>query len=139
MNGVTASRTSDHEQTIFMQSNYFHDPEELYLVLERMQAVDRGKGKIIIDMEKERIMQQSDGKKLRNVQIDGDTLKAELHTEEEFHYSIFSTIIGANGKEINSTSSMQFGFGEKGYSQIDVTAASFPRLYLLNCPFSLNG
>lgn len=39
-NGVTASKISDDEAIYYLQSNYFREPKELYLVLNKIQAVD---------------------------------------------------------------------------------------------------
>ncbi|QHS24209.1 DUF4179 domain-containing protein [Virgibacillus sp. MSP4-1] len=128
MNGVSASRTSDHTRTIYMQSNYFHEPEELYLLVNKLQAVNRNESEVVIDMEEENILKQPDGNKLRNLQVDKGALKVELHTEKEFYYSIFSTITGANGKQITAKSSMQYGYEERGFSQIEVISNELSEL-----------
>ncbi|GAA0497823.1 hypothetical protein GCM10008986_26050 [Salinibacillus aidingensis] len=127
-NGVTATGLSDDEQMIYMQSNYFHEPKELYLIVNRLQAVDRDESEVVIDMDKEKILKQPDGNKLRNLQIDKGSLKMELHTKEEFYYSIFSTITGANGRKITANSSMQYGYEERGFSQIEVISNELSEL-----------
>ncbi|MRG85294.1 DUF4179 domain-containing protein [Salinibacillus xinjiangensis] len=109
MNGTTGSRISDTEQILYLQSNYFHNPKELYLVFNKMQAVHKKQSEVVIDVDKEEIISQPKGNKLRNLQIKNNQIEVDLHTNKEFHYSIFGKLTGANGNETYGNSSTVLG------------------------------
>ena len=104
-NGFSASGgPSDKEKIIYLQSNYFHEPKELYLVLNRIQAVDKDEAYIVIDTEEEEILKQPEGNKLRNLKIESGTLSLDVHADYEFNGHIFGETKDADGKLIESSS-----------------------------------
>ncbi len=73
--GVTASRISDDEAIIYLQSNYFNEPKELYLILNKIQAVDKEDANIVIDTQKKQILKQPDGNLLTDLIVEGNTCR----------------------------------------------------------------
>jgi hypothetical protein len=98
-NGVTASRISDDEVIIYLQSNYFSEPKHLYIVVDKIQAVDKNDAVVVVDTKKQQILKQPKGNYLTGVKVIGNTLEFELHTKDDFHYFPFSGIINGNGKK----------------------------------------
>ncbi|MDN4606601.1 DUF4179 domain-containing protein [Sporosarcina highlanderae] len=99
MNGVTAMGS----ETYFLQSNYFEQPEKLYLRINKLQALDKDEATLLVDTEKGEIL---DGPKDGKLQILSAS-KAGLHIimpdagGDQYHsYDILSTGIDADGKEI---------------------------------------
>lgn len=124
-NGITSSKISANEQIVYLQSNYFKTPEELYLVFNKIQAVEKGDTAVIVDTEKQKIIQQPKGNNLSNLQVEGQDITFNLETEKEFNYFIFSSIKDAKGKEVESDSGFSHKFDVDGDAQkIGVTLAS---------------
>ncbi|WP_164668151.1 DUF4179 domain-containing protein [Virgibacillus doumboii] len=120
-NGVTGTSISENEKIVYLQSNYFRKAEELTLVLSRLQAVDKDKSELLIDLEKGKILRQPEGNKLRKLRVSGNTVKMELHTKKPFNSFIFGAIHDANGNKIESRS----GFSEASGPSSGVTNIGF--------------
>ncbi|PWW29602.1 uncharacterized protein DUF4179 [Cytobacillus oceanisediminis] len=106
-NGITASHVSDNEDILYLQSNYFKEPKELYLAINKIQAVDKDEAYVLVDTDKKEILKQPKGSKLSHVGWEDDMLMFTLDTSEEFNYMIFNGIKDAEGKGI---------FGDMGTS-----------------------
>jgi Family of unknown function (DUF5643)/Domain of unknown function (DUF4179) len=103
-NGVTASGDKDSDQEIYLQSNYFKEPKELYLVLNSAQAIDKDNAVVVVDTENLAILKQPAGDKLSNVRKEYGQLVFDLHVKKSSNYSGmgFGTITDAQGNEIES-------------------------------------
>ncbi|SDQ26565.1 protein of unknown function [Virgibacillus subterraneus] len=118
-NGVVGSEIAENEEIIYLQSNYFHDPERLYLVFSRMQAIDKDKRKLVVDTEEEVILNQPNGNKLRNLEINGNRVSLSLHTEKRFSYFMFGKMSDNTGKEVTTERSFTYGYRpDKGMAEI---------------------
>ena len=107
VNGFTAHTISDNEQILYLQSNYFKEPKKLYLVMNKLQAVDKEDAFVKVDMENERITNQLKG--LTILDIQKGSIIFTLNTEKEFNYSPFISMRDADGKEIELTSNYWTG------------------------------
>jgi Family of unknown function (DUF5643)/Domain of unknown function (DUF4179) len=103
-NGITAFGDKDSYQEIYLQSNYFKEPKELYLVLNSAQAIDKDNAVIVVDTEKLEILKQPAGNKLSNVRKEHGQLVFDLHVEKSSNYTGMGlgTITDAQGNEIES-------------------------------------
>ncbi|MGD6831041.1 DUF4179 domain-containing protein [Sutcliffiella halmapala] len=117
-NGITQSGDKDSEQEIYLQSNYFKEPKELYLVLNNAQAIEKDNATVIVDTEKLEILKQPAGNNLENVRKENGELVFDLRTKKEFNYFIFSKVIDAQGKELDLSTTSMSAFYEKGVSRI---------------------
>lgn len=68
--GVTSKRPSDHEHIIYLQSNYFREAEELYVSLNKVQAIDKDERFVVVDPVKEEIIKQPEPEMFTSVEID---------------------------------------------------------------------
>lgn len=102
--GVTGIPISDNEQIIYLQSNYFRQPKELYLALNKLQAVDRDEEFVMVDVEAEKILKQPEGDYLREVEVEGGYLHVTMVTEEKFSNYIFGRVYDSEGTELQSGS-----------------------------------
>ncbi|PGS54201.1 hypothetical protein COC46_05690 [Bacillus sp. AFS041924] len=109
-NGLTAEGVSDTEKIYYLQSNYFKDPKELYLVIDKLQAIDKEDKYLVIDTEKQQILKQPKGNYLTDLKKEGDIIFLTLNTKKEFNYFMFGSIFDANGKEIESNESYGEGY-----------------------------
>lgn len=119
-NGITQSGDKDSEQEIYLQSNYFKEPKELYLVLNNAQAVEKDNATVIVDTEKLEILKQPAGNNLDNVRKENGQLVFDLRTERAFNYFIFSKAMDAQGKEIEISSTSMSSFNEEGISRMGI-------------------
>lgn len=134
-NGTTASKISDDETIYYLQSNYFNEPEKLFLVFNKIQAVDKKTDAVVIDTEKEIILSQPPGNKLRDFEINGNEVVFNLYTEKEFNYDLFLGGTDAEGNKIYNNSSLWYGYQEdKSHQKIGI---NFPKLNSYPNPISL--
>ncbi|MED3573735.1 DUF4179 domain-containing protein [Cytobacillus praedii] len=103
-NGFTASQLNDNEHILYLQSNYFKEPKELYLVMNKLQAVDQEDAFVKVDIVNEKIINQPTGDHLALLDVKSGSIILKLKTEEEFNYSPFSSLRDADGNEIELTS-----------------------------------
>lgn len=118
MNGVTARG----RETYFLQSNYFEQPERLYLRINKMQAVDKDEATLVIDTEKGEILNAPKDDKLQIL----ETWRSGLHLVmpdkdgNPMHtYDIISTGEDAKGKKVYITSTGMYV--EEGTRHWDMT------------------
>ncbi|MFC5601872.1 DUF4179 domain-containing protein [Sporosarcina koreensis] len=119
MNGVSAMG----RETYFLQSNYFEQPEKLYLRINKMQAVDNDESTLVVDTEKGEIL---DGPKDGMLQITS-TKKSGMRLimpnaggDPWSFFDIISTGKDAKGKDID-ISSTGMDVDEDGTRHWDVT------------------
>lgn len=134
-NGTTASRISDDETIYYLQSNYFNEPEKLYLAFNRIQAVDKKTDAVVIDTEKKIILSQPPGNKLRDLEIRGNDVLFNLYTEKEFHYGLFLEVTDGEGNKIENDSSFWSSYREEESRQS--MGITIPKLDSYPNPISL--
>lgn len=133
-NGITANNISDDEKIIYLQSNYFREPKELYLVLNKVQAIDKEDAYVVVDPEKQQILKQPKGNYLSSFKVEGNDLIFKLRTNGNYHSFPFLRIKVGNGKEIDSLS-MSLSGGEDNEEQ--VLGVTIPHLKQQKGPISL--
>src|SRR5690625_3039709 len=60
INGVSGQEYIENEEFIFLQSNFFEQPEELYLQFTSIRALDKDQLEVIVDIEQERLLKSPD-------------------------------------------------------------------------------
>ncbi|WP_042346179.1 DUF4179 domain-containing protein [Bacillus massiliigorillae] len=126
-NGVTGSGWENDEGHYYLQSNYFKEPKELYLVMNKAQALNRNQTQIVIDTEKQSILKAPD-QSIKSLQVMGNELTFSIQAEKDFHHGMFGTVKDANGKELQVESSSM--------SSIDNKSRSFGVVLKANQSFS---
>lgn len=127
-NGVTSSGNKDSDQEIYLQSNYFKEPKELYLVLNSAQAIDKDHAVLMVDTEKMKILKQPQGNMLRNIRKEDQELVFDLYTANGFNFSIFGKISDAQGKEVYPHSASMSSNNESGVNRIGIDFSTFKNL-----------
>lgn len=119
-NGITANQISPEEAIIYLQSNYFREPKELYLVLNKIQAVDKDEDHVIVDPKNQKILKQPKGRFLSNLRVEGNDLIFDMHAKKEFRSFPFTKITDASGREILSKYSSILASDEEGVTELHV-------------------
>src|SRR5699024_5283218 len=60
INGISGQEYIKNEEFIFLQSNFFEQPEELYLQFSSIRALDKDQLDVIVDVEQERLLKSPD-------------------------------------------------------------------------------
>ncbi|MDN4524964.1 DUF4179 domain-containing protein [Fictibacillus fluitans] len=98
--GLTSIKEEEDEHVYYLQSNYFRKTQELYLVMNQIQVIDKSNDKLVVDTEKRKILKQPDKELFRDMKVKKNSLSFKMHTKKPFHFMPFSNATDGNGKEI---------------------------------------
>lgn len=108
MNGTSASGDiNDGEIIYYLQSNYFEAPEELYLRINKMQAVDIEDSYFLVDTDKNLLVHSPRDERLELVKSSRTEIEMTLKIDAspDRTYSIDSKVTDANGELLELRSS----------------------------------
>ncbi|OIK16267.1 hypothetical protein BIV60_05705 [Bacillus sp. MUM 116] len=134
VDGQTGSNISANERIIYLQSNYFREPKHLYLVLNKVQAVDKEDAYLVVETKKQQILKQPKGDYLQDFKIEGDDLIFRMQTKEGFPYSFVGELTDSDGKKVDS--STQYSHGD-GQNKVNVYGVTIPNLNKQKSPLFL--
>ncbi|MGD6857130.1 DUF4179 domain-containing protein [Bacillus infantis] len=120
-NGVTSQDIKENEKIIYLQSNYFKEPKELYLVLNKVMAVDKEDAEVVINTETKEIVKQPKGDKLSGLVLEGGSLSFQVRAEKEYNHQLFTTAKDAEGRELDGGSSFYRSGGDGLYKEFGVS------------------
>ncbi len=105
-NGVTAfGGSQDKERTFFLQSNYFREPKELYLKIDKVQALPKEESYLLVDLEKQEVLNKMVNDKVEILKVTSNELEYQIDSTEDFNYTLFSSGIDAQGNTVDIPSS----------------------------------
>lgn len=144
--GISGSEIGELEQIIYLQSNYFEKPKELYLRINKLQALNKDEAIVVVDTEKNILLNSPRDGRLHL----GESSKTHADffltqaKDVNNNFSLTSIIQDANGKSISSPStSMLYDSGklESHWTlDFDTTAYKNPlELELLAYPNYIEG
>lgn len=97
-NGISAHGDIDDGELIyFLQSNYFEKPEELYLRINKMQAVDREDAYFLVDTDKNFLVHSPKDGRLELVKSSRTGFEINMKMDQEFPYGIDKKVTDASG------------------------------------------
>ena len=115
LSGISGRGVGELEQIIFLQSNYFEKPKELYLRINKLQALNKDEATVIIDTEKNILLNSPSDGRLKLAESNKshvDLFLTQAEVDEHFSFTTYK-IEDANGKLIRSpSSSMQYDSGK---------------------------
>lgn len=103
-NGISSTGDNGGGEIIyFLQSNYFETPKELYLRINKMQAVDIEDSYFMVDTNKDLLLHSpKDGRlELVNSSRTAFEMTLKIDTENGFPYGLDKEISDANGESMN--------------------------------------
>lgn len=96
----------DSTRTLFIQSNYFRKPKQLFLKLGGIQALPKKDHYIELDFSKKEIIYQPSDLPIEISDITNRSFVAMIpNSSETFHYGMFSDVFDANGQMLHISSS----------------------------------
>ena len=115
-NVASGREVSETEQIFYLQSNYFEKPKELYVRINKLQAINKDEAVVILDTEKNQLVKSPKDGKLKL----GDSNKSQADlfmneiTDDAYGFNLASSVKDANGKLIGTPSvSMRYDSGQK--------------------------
>jgi Family of unknown function (DUF5643)/Domain of unknown function (DUF4179) len=108
-NGVAAQDIKENEKIIYLQSNYFKEPKELYLALNKVMAVDKEDAEVVINTETKEIVKQPKGDKLSGLVLNGEDLSVQVRAGEKYNHQLFAAAKDAEGRDLYGGRSFYHG------------------------------
>lgn len=140
-NGISASGDIDDGEIVYyLQSNYFETPENLYLRINKMQAVDIEDSYFLVDTDKNLLVHSPKDGKLELIDSNRTGFEMILKRDDhsEYTYGIDKKITDTNGKAMEIQNSgitsiyegkqdINIGFNDNGYTNpVRVDLAAYP-------------
>lgn len=124
-NGVIGSKLDENKEIVYLQSNYFNRPQELYLKVNSVKSLDKDELNVIVDLENETLIKSPDDKiKLAYINETAENIELIFSLKKEpidanYQYFIFSNEYSdADGNVYDRTQSESWGGPiEEGYDQ----------------------
>ena len=119
-NGITGfGENQDKENTYFLQSNYFKEPKELYLKLDKVQALPKEESYLLVDFAKKEILEQPSDRKMEVLNVGNNTIEIKYHPiREDYMYSLFSQGENAKGEIVEIPTQGNRGNNDEQYTKI---------------------
>ncbi|WP_342505947.1 DUF4179 domain-containing protein [Sporosarcina sp. FSL K6-2383] len=83
-------RSEGENQVMYLPINYFNQPKELYMEFTKLQALDKDETHVLVDMDKQIILEQPSDGRFKEVGIMGNHLRFLFESGTELHTSVFS-------------------------------------------------
>lgn len=130
-NDVTASFISDNHMVLYFESDFFNNPENLYLHIGSIRALDKDKLGVLVDLDNKKLLKAPDDRlRLKDIsKSSGKTtisfiLNGEQFLENQTRYSVSTSgVYDRNGKELKvlETSNSYSNGGEDLNQAIQIT------------------
>lgn len=109
--------------TYFLQSNYFREPKELYLKIDRVQALPQEESYLLVDFGKKEILEQPSHRKIEVINVGSNTIELKYHPiRENLIYTLFSQGENAKGEIVEIPTQSNRGDEVEQFSEITVDA-----------------
>ncbi|WP_033541377.1 DUF4179 domain-containing protein [Planococcus sp. CAU13] len=123
MNGTSASGDiADGEIVYYLQSNYFEAPKELYLRINKMQAVDIEDSYFLVDTDKNLLLHSPKDGRLELIKANRTGIEMILRRDDapDHTYSLDKNVTDADGEPLDLTSS-GISSGYEGKQDISIS------------------
>jgi len=129
INDVTSTHPDENHVNLYFESNYFSQPQSLFLQGSSLRALDKDKLEIIVDTEKKQLLKAPD----KNISLhdviktdEGTTLsfllKADENLDDKFSYFVFRQVI----KDAEDV--------ENGYCSLETSGSGLNQEVSVNLP-----
>ncbi len=137
----------DGEVSLFIQSNYFRQPEELTLVMEKIEALPKGSDYIEVDFEQKKVLYVPSELDMDVQVTSGNSLTVIYPTESPNHTKqLLSGVFDSEGNELlyHSSDIMTHSSERQSYLESTYTfnfekEVNKIRLYIISYPLYLDG
>ncbi|MBB4825489.1 hypothetical protein HNO89_002723 [Sporosarcina luteola] len=105
-NGASASKT-EKQTTYYLQSNYFQQPDKLYLQINRLEALDKTESTLVINTDAATVIQMPEYDNLEVVKMKRNYVEMLVKGQNifEHRHNLVGQITDKNGKVVGISSS----------------------------------
>ncbi len=82
-------RSEGENQVMYLPINYFNQPKELYMDFTKIQTLDKDETYVLVDMDKQIILEQPSDGRFKKVGIKGNDITFLFDSGTELHTSVF--------------------------------------------------
>lgn len=101
-NGISGRGSEDGEvDTYFLQSNYFEQPEKMYLKFNKIQALPKDDLELVIDTFKKEVLKQPSVGNLEITAIQYDSIEGKFKDTPDFSYGFIDLIENTDDEEVD--------------------------------------
>lgn len=129
-NGITALGEND-KRTFYLESNYFQEPEHLYLTFTTIRALDKDQLLIKIDPKTGELLQGPRDHVIYDVRVNKSEVIYKVNMDSELRYELTSRIQNAKGEDIYG------GSTSTHYSEVQEVFVRYDRKKLVPGPVIL--
>ncbi|MGE7623160.1 DUF4179 domain-containing protein [Viridibacillus sp. NPDC096237] len=119
-NGITSfGGNDDHQRTLFLQSNFFEQPKNLYLKFDKVQALPKKESFIVMDLNRGTVLKESYQDKVKITDVSKLSIEAEMKGEHgKLPYQLFSGLEDASGRELDTDSWSRWSDNDSTHWQV---------------------
>ncbi|MGX1194398.1 DUF4179 domain-containing protein [Metabacillus sp. SLBN-84] len=116
-NGLVGTEVSATEDVIYLESNYFETPKELYLEFSRIRGVSKNDLEVIIDPVKKTVVKQPQDNVFSLIEVSENEVSFTYTEDREMSSMLINDVTDANGKSVYVHSyNEDFGDSKKRFS-----------------------
>ncbi|PLS15356.1 hypothetical protein CVD28_23830 [Bacillus sp. M6-12] len=132
-NGITATHPREDEQIVYLQSNYFQKPKELYLAFSKIRAIDKNDSVVKIDPQTGTQLAGPKDGKLKLHKVTENEFIFHMKNNRKMQFFPFNEVLNSKGEDIASGSSGSWQTSDN----IQEITVSYDRKKLVPGPVSL--
>ena len=99
--GVSASYVNDNEYLLYIESNYFHKPKELYILFDGIHALNKDDTTLLIDEKNGQLIKYPKDGIIQSAKLEGEDIVIQLNTPRDNDSLSFDSVTDGAGKDIN--------------------------------------
>jgi hypothetical protein len=133
-NGLVGREISETEDMIYLESNYFEQPKELYLEFSKIRAVKKSDLEVIIDPETNTVLKRPKDEVFSKIEVLKNEVSFTYYEEKEASSMFIHEVTDANGVSLSTSSSAEDPASDTGEKRF---AIQFDRSKITKGPLSM--
>ncbi|TDL80288.1 DUF4179 domain-containing protein [Peribacillus frigoritolerans] len=133
-NGLVGKEISASEDMIYLESNYFEQPKELYLEFSKIHAVKKSDLVVIVDPETNTVLKRPQDDVFSKIEVLKNEVSFAYYEEKEASSMFINEVTDANGVNMSGSSSDEGPSSDTGEKRF---AIQFDRSKITKGPLSM--
>lgn len=133
INGVNASG-EENEMTVFLESNYFKEPDNLYLTFSKIRAIDKDRLLIKLDPETGAVLEGPPDGRMYGFKVTPKKVSYKVKMDPAHSYEVTHGVMNENGEDIYSGRTEMHQMANEGVTEFFI---SYDRSKLASGPIVL--
>ncbi|MGG4488309.1 DUF4179 domain-containing protein [Metabacillus idriensis] len=133
-NGLVGKEISASEDMIYLESNYFEQPKELYLEFSKIRAVKKSDLVVIVDPETNTVLKRPQDDVFNKIEVIKNEVSFAYYEKKEASSMFINEVTDANGVNLSGSSSGEGPSSDTGEKRF---AIQFDRSKITKGPLSM--